>query len=159
MNYKTPLKICINKNYRIPIKVIILFYLKILKDYRSLIRKLFFSVEIAVVVVMERRWIQKYLWSKTQSLVSERPGWGGWWGVKKPETSWIESLVSSLGNSGCHLMESGIKEEIFILPSSIYLFIYQILIQYLIWTSTMLGTENARVNKIHVISAFIKLKF
>lgn len=52
---------CINKNYRTPIKDIILFYLKILKDYRSLIRKLFFSVEIAVVVVMERRWIQKYL--------------------------------------------------------------------------------------------------
>ena len=41
--------------------------------------------------------------------------------MKKPETSWIESSVSSLGNSGCHLMESGIKEEIFILPSSIYL--------------------------------------
>lgn len=61
MNYKTPLKISINKNYRIPIKVIILFYLKILKDYRSLIRKLFFSIEIAVVVVMETRWIQKYL--------------------------------------------------------------------------------------------------
>lgn len=44
---------------------------------------------------------------------------GEGWALKKPEASWVEYWVSSVGNSGCYLTKSGIKEEIFISLSSI----------------------------------------